>query len=57
VCELDQQEPQFTGDFGHGSGGTVEEDGPIVDPLPERVGVEDGAEEEDGLFGGVPVLV
>jgi hypothetical protein len=57
VCELDQQEPQFTGDFGHGSGGTVEEDGPIVDPLPERVGVKDGAEEEDGLFGGVPVLV
>lgn len=32
------------------------EDCPVVDPLAERVGVEDAAEEHDGFFGRVPVL-
>ena len=31
-------------------------DGPVVDPFAETVGVEDGAEEEDGLFGGIPIF-
>lgn len=32
------------------------EDGPIVDPFTERIGVEDAAQQGDGLFGGVPIL-
>ena len=55
--ELDEQQPEFAGDFGDGCRGAVVEDGPVVDPFAEGVGVEDAAEEEDGLFGGVPVLV
>lgn len=41
--ELDEEEPELTGHFGEGGGRAVVEDGPVVDPLAERVGVEDGA--------------
>ena len=55
--ELDQEEPKLAGHFGERGGGAVVEDGPVIDPLAERVGIEDGPEEHDGLFGGIPVLV
>lgn len=32
------------------------EDGPVVDPFAERVGIKDAAEKENGSFGWVPVL-
>ena len=31
-------------------------DGPVVNPFAEAVGVEDGPEQDDGLFGGIPVF-
>lgn len=32
-------------------------DGPIVDPLSEGVGVEHTAQQDNGLFGGIPILI
>jgi hypothetical protein len=31
-------------------------DRPVVDPFPEGIGIEDGSEEEDGLFRWVPIF-
>jgi hypothetical protein len=55
--ELDEEQPEFARHLGQRRTGSVVEDGPIVDPLAERVGVEDTTQQHDGLFGGVPVLV
>jgi hypothetical protein len=55
--ELDEQEPELACHLGEGGSGSVVEDGPVVDPFAERVGIEDGAEEHNGFFAGVPVLV
>jgi hypothetical protein len=57
ASELDQKQPEFAGHLGDGGGGSVVEDGPVVDPLAERVGIEDTTEQHDGFFSGVPVLV
>lgn len=54
--ELDQGQPELAGVVSHGRAGAMVEDGPVVYPLPEGVGVEDAAEEQDGFFIGVPVL-
>lgn len=54
--ELDQQEPELAGHVRDGGRGPVVVDGPVVDPLAQAVGVEDAAQEHDGLLGGVPVL-
>lgn len=32
-------------------------DGPVVDPLSERVCVEDTAQEDNGLFSWIPILI
>ena len=55
--QLDQQQPEVARDIGHRGGGPVVEDGPVVDPFAQRVGVKDTAQEHDRGFGGVPVLV
>lgn len=54
--QLDEEQPHVAGHLRDGSGGAVVVDGPVVDPLAERVGVEDTTEEHDGLLRGVPVL-
>lgn len=54
--QLDEQQPEVARDVGHGGGGTVVEDGPVVDPFAQRIGVKDRAEQDDGSFCGVPVL-
>ena len=46
----------LAGDFGDGGVWSVVVDGPVVDPFAEAVGVEDGPEQDDGLFGGIPVF-
>jgi hypothetical protein len=54
--QLDEQQPHVAGEVRHGRAMAVAVAGPVVDPLAERVGVEDGAEQRDGLLGRVPVL-
>ena len=41
--ELDQEEPEITSTVGHGLVGAVLVNGPVIDPLAQRVGVEDTA--------------
>ena len=55
--QLDEKQPHFAGDFGHGRPGAVVKDGPVIDPFPERVGIEDRAEQHDWFFGRIPVFV
>jgi hypothetical protein len=57
ASELDEEEPELTCHLGERGGRSVVEDGPVVDPLAEGVGVEDGSEKHDGFLAGVPVLV
>nr|POE72304.1 hypothetical protein CFP56_12180 [Quercus suber] len=55
--EVDEQQPKIAGHLGHRGGGAVVEDGPVIDPFAQGVGIEDAAEQEDGLLGRIPVLV
>ena len=55
--ELDEEQPQLASHLGQRRRWAVMEDGPVVDPLAERVRVEDAPQQHNGFFGGVPVLV
>jgi len=39
--ELNEQEPEFACDFGHGSCRAEEENSPVVDPLPKGIRIKD----------------
>ena len=54
--QLDEEQPELAGHLADGRARAVVVDGPVVDPLAERVRVEDAAEQLDGLLGRVPVL-
>src|ERR1700759_862788 len=56
ACECEQTEPQIAGQVGKRGRGTMNEDGPVVDTLAQRVDVEDGAQHDKSLLGGVPVF-
>lgn len=56
ACQLDQQQPQIACNIGHRGGSAIMKNGPVVDPLAQRVGVEHTAEENNRSFGRVPVL-
>jgi len=54
--KLDEEEPQLAGLLADGGTGTMVVDGPVIDPFAQGVGIEDAAEQHDGLLGGIPVL-
>lgn len=54
--QLDQEQPHLAGHVRYGSGSPVVVHGPVVDPLPQGIGVEHATQQHDGLLCRVPVL-